>query len=493
MSDKKGQMDLGGDIGKAIFGLAEIALLKVWDLIVFILEYLFKKFFSINSKTFLRKIERKDLECRKASTQENALGYSVTRKRALFVDELNKRRHTLICGATGFGKSVLINTLMLDDLEKKKPVIFIDPKGDNESLEQFIALCQLTGRSFKVFNEYYNGSGSVHLNPTKDGSFTHIADRIHASFNWSDEHYETLCYSALKTACANLIERNQSVSYKAIFDELLTLSSPEKGKRGLNRKDIQGIITRLENIIQSDFGPRLDKDGLSMREVWKSKECIYIALPVLGYPKIARALGRLLLGDLAFAVYDAYKNATVSNKGRFWPVGVYIDELSAVITDEFIELLNKCRGAGMELNIAFQSPSDINKINPHLCEQILENTSNWFILKQRMECGSNIFAEAMGTTRSVKQTIRVKDGQEQAQGSQRDVEELLAHHNIIKNLNEGQAVLLRHAPTQIDLVNIKYICPEGLHNDLEMLKEEGWIEKIETPQSQEIVVEDEAL
>ena len=100
--------------------LAEIVLLKAWDLIVFILEYLFKKFFSIKSKTFFRKIERKDLECRKATTQDNALGHSVTRKRALLVDELNKRRHTLICGASGFGKSVLMNTLMLDDLEKGK-------------------------------------------------------------------------------------------------------------------------------------------------------------------------------------------------------------------------------------------------------------------------------------------------------------------------------------------------------------------------------------
>ena len=64
------------------------------------------------------------------------------------VDELNKRRHTLICGASGFGKSVLMNTLILDDLEKGKPVIFIDPKGDNESLEQFIGSLSAHRKAF---------------------------------------------------------------------------------------------------------------------------------------------------------------------------------------------------------------------------------------------------------------------------------------------------------------------------------------------------------
>ena len=235
---------------------------------------------------------------------------------------------------------------------------------------------------------------------------------------------------------------------------------------------------RLENVVQSDFGPKLGDDGLSLREVWESKKCVYIGMPVLGYPKIARGLGRLILGDLAYTIYNAYKNATVRNSRQFWPVGIYIDELSAVITDEFIELLNKCRGVGMELNFAFQSPSDINKVSPYLCEQILENSSNWFVLKQRVESGSNTFAEAIGTAQSTKQTMRVVDGQEQGQGSQRKVEELLAHHNVIKNLNQGQAILLRHAPARVDLVNIKYIGPERLQGYVDLLERDGWIERL---------------
>ena len=84
-------------------------------------------------------------------------------------------------------------------------------------------------------------------------------------------------------------------------------------------------------------------------------------------------------------------------------MGVYIDELSAVVSNNFIELLNKCRGAKMELTFAFQSPADLNKVSPHLCLQILENASTWFVFKQRVEAGANLFAEAIGTMDSIKE------------------------------------------------------------------------------------------
>ena len=130
----------------------------------------------------------------------------------------------------------------------------------------------------------------------------------------------------------------------------------------------------------------------------------------------------------------------------------------------------------MELTFALQSPSDISKKDANLCIQVLENSANWFVFKQRMEEGANIFSESIGTIESKKQTVRVQDGEEQDQGSQRVVEELIAHHNIIKNLNVGQCVLLRHYPTRIDLLNVKYIDPKVLESNIQILKKEVPIE-----------------
>ena len=74
-------------------------------------------------------------------------------------------------------------------------------------------------------------------------------------------------------------------------------------------------------------------------------------------------------------VYASYNNP--KNRSELSAMGLYIDELSAVITDEFIELLNKCRGAKLEITSAFQSLSDIQKLSPALCEQVLENSLNF--------------------------------------------------------------------------------------------------------------------
>ena len=476
MPENNKTTDLEGDLFASMVDLGTCLIIKAINLLGVGIGFFIQQCFgNPRKKGALKKIERKDLSCRRVTGNEDALGYSVSQKRVMPMDELDRRKHTMVCGASGFGKTVLLDALMYDDMQKGKPVIFIDPKGDNKSLHQFINLCRIAGRDFRVFSEYYDAANSIALNPAKEGSFTHIADRIHYSFNWSEEHYETLCYRALKKSCSLILEEGKEISYAVILKTLNDLSHPSNKRKLFKRKNIEGIIARIENIVQSDFGIKLAQDGLSLKEVWRSKKCIYIGMPVLGYPKIARTLGKIILGDLAFSVYDTYKHMSIGNENQLWPVGVYIDELSAVITDEFIELLNKCRGVKMELTFAFQSPSDINKLNPYLCEQILENSSNWFIFKQRMESGANTFAESIGTAEGTRETMRLKDGEEQAQGSQRKVEELLAHHNIIKNLNRGQAVLLRHAPSQVDLLNVKYIDPEVAQYNAHFLEKEGWI------------------
>jgi hypothetical protein len=482
MNKKGGGAGLG-DFIVPIVDLFSIASIKLVELLT---KLLIKGFYHMSKKDThnLEKIERSELLVTKRTNNEDALGYSITQGRIIAMNELDKRKHTLVCGASGFGKSVLLDSLMFEDMRTDKPVIFIDPKGDANSMNQFINLCKLAGREYQVFSEHYKDEGAISLNPVKEGSYTHIADRVHYSFSWSEEHYETLCYRALKKACSNLKKNKQKISYRSILDQLKDISRPKDNEREFERKDIEGIISRLENVVESDFGPKLAKEGLSFNEAWKSKKCIYIGLPVLGYPKIARSLGRLILGDLSYSVYDAYKKIDSASTNVDHSIGVYIDELSAVITDEFIELLNKCRGVGMELNFAFQSPSDINKLSSDLCEQILENTSNWFILKQRMESGANTFSEAIGTKPSTKKTLRVDDEEVQTQGSQREVEELIAHHNIIKNLNQGQGILLRHSPTKVDLINFKYIDPEIVKENVRFIKGEN--EEIEVQPSGEV-------
>ncbi len=481
MNNKKQSGDFGlGEFIVPVIDLLSLVLMKGMELLTQGIHLGLKKYvFESGRKEPVRKVERNDLDNHRTTLLDEAIGYSVTAKRNLLGKEINKAAHTAIVGASGSGKTVLLDALMYEDMKQGKPVVYVDPKGDNATLLNFINLCKWTGRDFYIFSEYWNGTGSCSLNPVKDGSSTNIADRIHHSFTWSEEHYAQVCYDALEDSIKALQDNENEVCIESIYEKLIDISDPKKKDEALyKRSDIGGILSRLKKFIRSDFGKKLKgSHSLSFKEIRETNKCVYISLSVLGFAEIARALGKLILGDISYSAYDTYKRITPLGVQDLRPIGIYIDELSAVITDEFIEILNKVRGAKMELTFAFQSPSDISKIDKSLCIQILENSSNWFILKQRMEDGANIFSESIGTVESKKQTMRVQDGEEQTQGSQRVVEELIAHHNIIKNLNKGQCLLLRHYPTQVDLLNIKYIDPKILWNNLQSINKEVVFEK----------------
>ena len=460
--------------------LIMVLLKAVFDGLVFLFNrYVFKE----RQSAEIKKIERKDLDCKKIASNKSEFGYSVTQRRPLSTDELDKKAHTAIIGASGSGKTVLLDVLMYDDMHRNKPIIYVDPKGDNCTMNDFINMCRDANREFLIFNEYYNGAGACKLNPIKEGSINHIVDRISSAFTWSEEHYKNLCYEALRDAVTELKEKNQLITFSNIYNMLNQLTDDKSNKDvGYKKKDIQGILTRIKNITDSDFGPKLEgANAYSFEEIRKTNKCVYIGLSVLGYAETAKALGKIFLGDLSHSIYEIYKVSTNQTLSKQVPTGIYIDELSAVITGQFVEILNKCRKAKVELNFAFQTPSDLLRVDQYFCDQILDSSSNWFIFKQRMEDGANLFSMSLGTKEGKKLTKRVDEGQEQNMGSLREVEENIAHSNIIKNLKVGQAVLLRQYPTRIDLVNIKYIDPDILEENVKKLEMWGYINQLKNP------------
>jgi len=105
----------------------------------------------------------------------------------------------------------------------------------------------------------------------------------------------------------------------------------------------------------------------------------------------------LFLGELLFNSYDSLGQIDNPDAGLENPISVYFDEFGSLVTLEFIELQNKCRGAGIELTMAVQTPSDIDRVNPDLTRQVLENSGNLFIFKQRLDTAASLFSETIGT------------------------------------------------------------------------------------------------
>jgi hypothetical protein len=478
MSKEKKQ-DLGlGDFMLPVVDLLTIVITKGIEGFAALIGMGIEKLINGNSTGEIVKLEREDLKKNKGTTDFDSIGYSVLQKRKIKGADINKTKHSVIVGASGSGKSVLLDSLMFDDMRTGKPVIYIDPKADNESLERFIDLCRLNKREYLVFSEHYEKDGKISLNPVLEGSANHIADRVFKSFTWSEEFYANKSHQALKKSVKSLKSKNITISLQSIYDEINLLCESRDKSIKVNRSEIEGLLTKIDNIVDSDFGDSLKgPNAYSFTRLRDEGKCVYIGLSVLGYAETARAIGKLFLGDINYSVYNTYRNITPRNKVNLKPLGLYIDELSAIITDEFVEILNKCRGAKVEITSAFQTSSDINKISPDLCQQVFENSLNWFVMKQRMDESASLLSYAIGTNESVKKTVKIEDDQEQNSGSQRAVEELLVHPNVIKNLGVGQCVLFRQQPTQIDLMNVKYIDQETIDRNLSFFENNQLISK----------------
>ncbi|MEI8346250.1 MAG: TraM recognition domain-containing protein, partial [Pseudomonadota bacterium] len=260
-------------------------------------------------------------------------------------------------------------------------------------------------------------------------------------------YYKTQCYNALSSALEDLEKEKSEFTLEKIYEVM---------KERYENKDTLGIILNIKKIIKSDFGKHLlgGESALTISKVWQQKKCLYVGLSTQGHGETAMAIGKLFVEDLLFNSYSFLRRQYDGDR-KINPLSVYFDEFGSLITPQFIELLNKCRGAGIELTMAVQSASDIDQVNTHLTKQIIENSSNLFIFKQRLDESASLFANAVGTILTKKMTHQVVDGEYAGKGSERESQEMLAHANIIKNLRTGQCILLRHDPTKVSLVNIR--------------------------------------
>ncbi len=437
---KSDGLDLVTPLVEIIHEVAKITLKGLWSL----LKYIWNKL--TNADPELKKIEHKHLKSKKQTNDVKALGHATNQKRALNLSEIDFGKHNFIVGAAGFGKTNLISILQEYSLQRGLPVIFFDPKGDLEALLTFKKLCELYDRECFIFSEHY--SEVIKLNPVKEGSINQVVDRIMCAFDWSEQFYKDIAQKTLRDILVSLQKKKITFSLSSILTELQEKHKSDK---------TLGLETKLESLVESDFGKLLvdDAETLTFSEIRKKKACLYIGLSTQGYGETAMALGKIFLGELLYNSYWQLTKSVNSHESMKNAISVFFDEFGALVTPRFIELQNKCRGAGIQLYMAVQSASDIDRVDPKLTEQIIENASNLFVLKQRLDQSASLFSNAIGTIITKKYTHTMEDGERQSKGTEREVNENLVHPDIIKNLRVGQCILLQHNPTKIDLLNIR--------------------------------------
>ncbi len=101
---------------------------------------------------------------------------------------------------------------------------------------------------------------------------------------------------------------------------------------------------------------RMPQSGkvISLEQVINNRGGVYIGLDTLSDPDVGRAMGQMILADLASLAGKNYNFGR--DKSTF--INVFVDEASEITNEQLIQLLNKGRGAGFRIFVATQTLAD---------------------------------------------------------------------------------------------------------------------------------------
>lgn len=126
---------------------------------------------------------------------------------------------------------------------------------------------------------------------------------------------------------------------------------------------------------------RMPKSGkvISLEQVITQKGGCYIGIDTLSDADVGRAIGQMILADLAALAGKNY------NFGRTKDtyVNIFVDEASEITNEQLIQLLNKGRGAGFRIFVATQTLSDYEARtgSAAMANMLLGNMNNTIMLR----------------------------------------------------------------------------------------------------------------
>jgi conjugal transfer pilus assembly protein TraD len=406
------------------------------------------------------------------------------------LSEPQLNHHVHIVGASGYGKTVLLTHIIRKRIYQNKGLLFIDLKGDIDTINKFTTFASQAGRADQVSVFSLSDQGlSQPYNLVGSGTATQLRDKIIQSYNWSEEYYKNQSSSFLLKLLIGLCFLRDKSQFRfhlgtilkctedLDFLKELTLRIPidQKFERGMlescfqflnqaaNFNSLQGLRTQLESIVYSDFGGMVTSEvpGLNLYELARMSKIGFIFLDTRRYGETAKAIGKFILQDLKMV--SARIDAEIAKEDRK-PFTVIIDEFADLAQEDFIGFLDRARSSKMSVIVAHQEICDLLRVSPEFAGRLMGNTSTLYAFLQKRPESADTIASIAGTKKTWKETLRsqslfffdIPTGDK----SLREVEEFNLHPNLIKSLRVGQCVCIKKYPrAQSYLVSVH---PEGV-------------------------------
>lgn len=427
------------------------------------------------------------------------LGVNASGERVIQTDA-SAAAHTLVVGASGSGKTTTLMSKARDAIKRGQSLIFVDLKGGNDIPQILNGFAKKYNRDFKHWtiqplDSQYKGpavQGPSCYDPLSRGDATRRKDLLVASREWSEEFYKIEASNYLQLLFHTIIlnprpevstlsdvvsllnpkallmraeatmERNPE--YSDILSGIESLNDPRISQA--KRNAIEGLRSQLEVILNSAAGRWLlvDPNGnnINMKEAAHKGHVIVFSLDSSNYPELAALVANLIIQDLK----------TVSSELRDdpapYPTQIFIDEFSAIGSDNIIGLINKSRDAGLPVTLSTQALGDLRRVNEAFLDQLLGIINSFIIHRANKDDDAMVYAGLTGTVKKKRfaQTVEytvgrfggIGKGSGTGGGRVEEYEDYRVSPNEIQELQTGEMIYLTKSPNMIEKVTV---IPEG--------------------------------
>jgi len=362
--------------------------------------------------------------------------YHPERSENAILNLVSRLRHLYILGATGYGKTKLIEALVRQDILNNNGFCLIDPHGDLiQNLLYFIARDFPQAESGElgqqlILIEPFNQEWSVGFNPL-EGNGRHFPVvlellEILRKF-WSNGYWgprmDELLRNTLITLCENnltLLEARpllthegfrqrlvQNVSFGEVRDYWLYRYNPLSDRmQSVYREPVLNKISTFvtDPSIYRILGQR--QSTINFREAMDQGKWIFINLSKGQLRENIRLLGTLLLTKIKQAVLSRVDTQEDNRR----PFFVFVDEFQNFITEDFENILSEARKFRLGLTIAHQN---LDQLPRELRSVILGNVGTEIFFRLSHHDASQISSEMDQKERNVieRRLIDLKIGE----------------------------------------------------------------------------------
>lgn len=398
------------------------------------------------------------------------------------------RAHTLVIGASGAGKTRLIESRLRDAIKNGQGAIIVDLKGGKDLPETAAKLAHRYDKKFQHWlmqplSEEYHGpalNGPAYYDPIGRGEATRRKDLLIEARKWSEEHYKIQASFFLQLVMS-VIVANPRMEVSTL-SEVVSLLDPKTLQQraiplGVNpiysdlvkqidslndekldntlRDSIKGLASQFGVLLNSVAGPWVKtdptgKNNINLFRAAHEGEIVIFSLDSSNYPDQAALIANLIIQDLK-TVSSELRGAQASK-----PFQVIIDEFSAIGSDNIVGLINKSRDANMPVTLTTQALGDLRQNSETLQDQILGIVNSFIIQRANKFADAEELAGLSGKVirKRFSESVTYKTGffskgSAVGQGNIEDVEEYGIMPQKIQALKTGEFYYINKSPMRI--------------------------------------------